>query len=71
MFFSGKYKKGREEEIDMEENGELEKVMKKINDKKKRLNSLVLEGLEKDSLLDLSCELDELINEYYRLVLRK
>lgn len=55
----------------MEENGELEKVMKKINDKKKRLNSLVLEGLEKDSLLDLSCELDELINEYYRLVLRK
>lgn len=55
----------------MEENEELDIVMKKINDKKKRLNRLVLEGLEKDSLLDLSCELDELINEYYRLILDK
>lgn len=55
----------------MEENEELDIVMKKINDKKKRLNRLVLEGLEKDSLLDLSCELDELINEYYRLIFDK
>lgn len=59
------------EEVDMKENEHLDEVMEKINEKKKRLDTLVLEGLGKDGLLDLSCELDELINEYYRLVLDK
>lgn len=55
----------------MEVNKDLNELLKKINEKRKKLDKFVLKGLEKDGLLELSCELDELINEYYCLVLDK
>ncbi|NLY45485.1 MAG: Spo0E family sporulation regulatory protein-aspartic acid phosphatase [Tissierella sp.] len=55
----------------MKEDEDLSELEQKINNERKKLDSLVLEGLDKDNLLKLSCELDELINEYYRLILRK
>ena len=57
----------------MEENEHLKELEEKINKKRKTLDTFILEGLSKDKnkILELSCELDELINEYYRLVLRE
>ena len=51
------------------EDEHLIKLEEKINTERERLDILVLEGLKRDDLLDLSCKLDDLINDYYRLVL--
>lgn len=53
------------------ENEHLTRLEEKINTERKKLDILVLEGLGRDELLNLSCKLDDLINEYYRLVLGK
>lgn len=53
----------------MNKNGYLKELEKKINNERKNLDSLVLKGLDKVDLLELSCKLDELINEYYQLIL--
>lgn len=47
----------------------LTKLEGKINTERKKLDILVLQGLGRDDLLDLSYKLDDLINDYYRLVL--
>lgn len=52
----------------MKENEHLAELEKKINIERQKLDHLVLYGMGKDELLDLSCKLDELINEYYQVI---
>ncbi|NLW22492.1 MAG: Spo0E family sporulation regulatory protein-aspartic acid phosphatase [Tissierellia bacterium] len=45
----------------------LEKLKNQIEEKKRRLNEMVLEEINKKEILEFSEELDQLILEYYRL----
>lgn len=60
-----------EEGVDMSEIEHLSELQEKIDDGRVRLNKLIQDGLGKDDLLNLSCEIDDLINEYYRVFLKE
>lgn len=53
----------------MNENEHIVKLQEKIDSQRVKLNDLILDGLGKDDLLELSRKLDDLINEYYKLIL--
>ncbi|NLN15319.1 MAG: aspartyl-phosphate phosphatase Spo0E family protein [Tissierellia bacterium] len=42
---------------------------KEIDSQKEKLNRLVVKGLDNEDTLKLSCQLDKLINEYYKILL--
>lgn len=50
----------------MEEKVNLTEIKEKINNEREKLDKALVEGLDKKEILELSCRLDDLINEYYQ-----
>ncbi len=54
----------------MNEEWQLIELKRQINKKRLKLNNLVRDNLDKEQILELSKELDVLINEYHKIVLK-
>lgn len=51
--------------------GSLRELKEEIEEKRNRLNNLIIESIDSNELLKFSVELDELIEKYYKLELNK
>ncbi|MBU5425804.1 aspartyl-phosphate phosphatase Spo0E family protein [Tissierella pigra] len=51
----------------MGENVRLKEVRNEIEQKRKELNEIIVEGIDKEKIVTFSQELDVLINKYYFL----